>query len=128
MLISPRTASYNSGRLLHGIIYLHPITNGRVNDTARRHFRALRALCGDAALRNVVLANKSDVIYYEVVTPKWARDRTTVSRLDPNTRQFDIVGEMKNDERGKRGEVSRIGEKIPCDVPEYMEETCGSRR
>lgn len=61
------------------------------------------------SLRNVVLANASDVIYYEVITPKWARDSTTVSRLDPNTHQFDIIGEMKNDEHGKAAEVRLYG-------------------
>ncbi|EKM56078.1 uncharacterized protein PHACADRAFT_257139 [Phanerochaete carnosa HHB-10118-sp] len=61
------------------------------------------------SLRNVVLANKSDVIYYEVITPKWARDRTTISRLDPNTRQFDVIGEMKNDGDGKAEEVRLYG-------------------
>lgn len=61
------------------------------------------------SLRNVVLSNKSDVIYYEVVTPKWQRDRTTISRLDPNTRQFDVIGEVKNDGRGKAEEVRLYG-------------------
>ena len=61
------------------------------------------------SLRNVVLANASDVIYYEVITPKWARGSTTVSRLDPNTHQFDVVGEMRNDERGKAAEVRLYG-------------------
>ena len=60
------------------------------------------------SLRNVILSNKSDVIYYEVVTPKWARDRTTISRLDPNTRQFDVIGEMKN-QHGKAEEVRLYG-------------------
>lgn len=61
------------------------------------------------SLRNVILSNKTDVIYYEVVTPKWARDRTTISRLDPNTRQFDIIGEMKNNGDGKAEEVRLYG-------------------
>lgn len=61
------------------------------------------------SLRNVVLANASDVIYYEVITPKWARSSTTISRLDPNTRQFDVIGEMKNDEHGKAAEVRMYG-------------------
>lgn len=61
------------------------------------------------SLRNVVVSNKSDVIYYEIITPKWARDRTTISRLDPNTRQFDVIGEMKNDDDGKAEEVRLYG-------------------
>ena len=50
------------------------------------------------SLHNVVIANASDVIYYEVVTPKWAKHLTKVSRLDPNTRQFDLVGELQNED------------------------------
>ncbi|KAI0093835.1 hypothetical protein BDY19DRAFT_989369 [Irpex rosettiformis] len=61
------------------------------------------------SLRNVILSNKSDVIYYEVITPKWARGVTTISRLDPNTRQYDIVGEMKNDAKGHAAEVKMWG-------------------
>ncbi|KAI0818656.1 hypothetical protein BC629DRAFT_1588008 [Irpex lacteus] len=61
------------------------------------------------SLRNVILSNKSDVIYYEVITPKWARGVTTISRLDPNTRQYDVVGEMKNDEKGHAAEVKLWG-------------------
>ncbi|GJE88054.1 hypothetical protein PsYK624_041370 [Phanerochaete sordida] len=61
------------------------------------------------SLRNVIVSNKSDVIYYEIVTPKWQRDLTTISRLDPNTRQFDVIGEMKNDHHGKAEEVRLYG-------------------
>lgn len=61
------------------------------------------------SLRNVVLANTSDVIYYEVVTPKWARGNTTLSRLDPNTHQFDTIAEMRNNEEGKAAEVRLYG-------------------
>lgn len=48
------------------------------------------------SLHNVVISNSSDVIYYEIVTPKWERRLTKISRLDPNTRQFDFVGELQN--------------------------------
>ncbi|KAI0699658.1 hypothetical protein BC835DRAFT_522178 [Cytidiella melzeri] len=61
------------------------------------------------SLRNVVLSNQSDVIYYEVITPKWAQGVTTISRLDPNTRQYDVIGEMKNDLRGNASEVKLYG-------------------
>ncbi len=61
------------------------------------------------SLRNVVVSNASDVIYYEIVTPKWARGNTTISRMDPNTRQFDIIAEMKNDDKGKAAEVRLYG-------------------
>ncbi|KAI0062034.1 hypothetical protein BV25DRAFT_689489 [Artomyces pyxidatus] len=50
------------------------------------------------SLHNVVISNHSDVIYYEVVTPKWGRGTTRVSRLDPNARAFDVVGELRNED------------------------------
>ena len=61
------------------------------------------------SLRNVILSNKSDVIYYEIITPKWAQSVTTISRLDPNTKQYDVVGEMKNDNKGHATEVKLYG-------------------
>ncbi|KAF7799688.1 hypothetical protein EIP86_010930 [Pleurotus ostreatoroseus] len=72
------------------------------------------------SLRNVVLANASDVIYYEVVTPKWARGSTTISRLDPNTHQFDIIGEMHNDEQGKAAQVRLYGGALKS-VKEFLQ-------
>ncbi|TFK87695.1 hypothetical protein K466DRAFT_469438, partial [Polyporus arcularius HHB13444] len=46
------------------------------------------------SLRNVVLANASDVLYYEVVTPVWERHLTRISRLDVKTQGFDTVAEL----------------------------------
>jgi hypothetical protein len=74
------------------------------------------------SLRNVVLSNKSDVIYYEVITPKWAERVTTVSRLDPNTRQYDVIGEMHNDERGHAAEVKLYGG-APQPVGDFLEKS-----
>ncbi|TBU26089.1 hypothetical protein BD309DRAFT_868996 [Dichomitus squalens] len=64
------------------------------------------------SLRNVVLANSSDVLYYEVVTPAWERHRTRVSRLDPNAQVFSVVAEMLNghapeDTKGKEEDAKR---------------------
>ncbi|KAI0345013.1 hypothetical protein BDW22DRAFT_988143 [Trametopsis cervina] len=72
------------------------------------------------SLRNVVLSNSSDVLYYEVVTPRWARGTTTVSRLDPNTRQYDVVGELTNDERGHAAQV-RVYGGASTPVQEFLE-------
>ncbi|KAI0373197.1 hypothetical protein BV20DRAFT_962997 [Pilatotrama ljubarskyi] len=55
-----------------------------------------RLVLTTTSLRNVVLANATDVLYYEVVTPRWERHLTRVSRLDPNTRCFDPVVELLN--------------------------------
>lgn len=56
-----------------------------------------RLVLTTTSLHNVVISNDSDVIYYEVVTPKWDRHLTTISRLNPNTREFDVVGELQNE-------------------------------
>lgn len=68
-----------------------------------------RIVLTTTSLRNVILANSSDLIYYEIITPRWARGTTTISRLDPNTRQYDIIGEMKNDDSGNAAEVRLYG-------------------
>ena len=78
-----------------------------------------RLVLTTTSLRNVVLANKSDVIYYEIITPRWARESTTISRLDPNTHQFDIIGEIRNDVHGKASEVSLYGA-APKAVREWL--------
>ncbi|KAI0823913.1 hypothetical protein BC628DRAFT_1323970 [Trametes gibbosa] len=58
--------------------------------------KAHRLVLTTTSLRNVVLANATDVLYYEVVTPRWERHLTRVSRLDVNTRCFDLVAELVN--------------------------------
>lgn len=50
------------------------------------------------SLHNVVIANSSDAIYYEIVTPKWERCITRINKLDPNMREFDLIGELKNED------------------------------
>ncbi|KAI0078963.1 hypothetical protein K474DRAFT_1659652 [Panus rudis PR-1116 ss-1] len=50
--------------------------------------------------RNVVISNSSDVIFYEIVTPRWEKHLTKISRLDPNTKLFDQIAEFQN-EKGK---------------------------
>ena len=44
-----------------------------------------------------MIANASDVLYYEVVTPRWEPHLTRISRLDPDTRFFDLIGELHNE-------------------------------
>ncbi|OCH88240.1 hypothetical protein OBBRIDRAFT_734857 [Obba rivulosa] len=48
------------------------------------------------SLHNVVISNASDVLYYEVVTPKWERHSTKISRLDPVAHQFHLIAEFQN--------------------------------
>lgn len=50
------SASYSNKIKLHGIIYLHPITDARMQGSAKRNLYMSKKLCGNNALKNVVLA------------------------------------------------------------------------
>ena len=64
-----------SGRKLTGIIYLHRITDPRMGGISIRNMRTFRKLCGEDALRNVV-----------VVTTRWddvlQKDREAMGRRE----------------------------------------------
>ncbi|CUS06775.1 unnamed protein product [Tuber aestivum] len=49
------TYTYKQGRLLSGIIYLHPITHTRMEGSALRNLRMFWSLCGQEFLSNVLL-------------------------------------------------------------------------
>ncbi|KAJ2922067.1 hypothetical protein H1R20_g15027, partial [Candolleomyces eurysporus] len=46
---------YRKGQILHGIIYVHRISDAHVNDLAKTNFGIFRELCGDYYLRNVII-------------------------------------------------------------------------
>ena len=48
-------ASYNNRVLLHGIIYLHRIADVRMQGSAKKNLLMFKKLCGEDALRKVVL-------------------------------------------------------------------------
>ncbi|KAF8606256.1 hypothetical protein BDV93DRAFT_604752 [Ceratobasidium sp. AG-I] len=47
--------TYHQDQLLSGIIYMHRISDNRVGGASRRNFNVFRKLCGEGALRNVVV-------------------------------------------------------------------------
>ena len=47
--------TYRNDRLLSGIIYLHPITDIRMEGSAMKNLRTFQSLCGQEALVNVLL-------------------------------------------------------------------------
>ncbi|OBZ66121.1 hypothetical protein A0H81_13751 [Grifola frondosa] len=49
-------ASYEDGRLLTGIVYMHRISDRRMGGIARESFRLFRKTCGDRTMKNVVIA------------------------------------------------------------------------
>ncbi|KAJ2913974.1 hypothetical protein MD484_g6445, partial [Candolleomyces efflorescens] len=48
-------SQYRQGKLLHGIIYLHRISDIRVGGMAKANFGVFKKLCGDEPLQHVVL-------------------------------------------------------------------------
>ncbi|KAF7327942.1 GTP-binding protein A [Mycena kentingensis (nom. inval.)] len=54
--------TYESGKKLTGVIYIHRISDNRMGGIAMRNFRMFRQLCGDTTLKNVV-----------IVTTMWAQ-------------------------------------------------------
>ncbi|CCM03856.1 uncharacterized protein FIBRA_06005 [Fibroporia radiculosa] len=49
------SSSYRKKHMLHGIIYLHRISDNRMGGTAMRNFKMFRQLCGQGALSNSVI-------------------------------------------------------------------------
>lgn len=49
-------SSYQDGRQLSGIIYMHRISDIRMSGIALENFRLFRKICGDAAMQNVIIA------------------------------------------------------------------------
>ena len=46
---------YDKGFLLSGLIYIHPISDNQFGQIAERNFDIFCKICGDAALKNVIL-------------------------------------------------------------------------
>ncbi|TDL20228.1 hypothetical protein BD410DRAFT_791341 [Rickenella mellea] len=51
-----------------------------------------------SSIHNVVISNSSDVIYYEIVTPKWEPSLTRVRKMDHVSKQLEVVAEIKNEQ------------------------------
>ncbi|KAF8513909.1 hypothetical protein BU17DRAFT_52960 [Hysterangium stoloniferum] len=47
------------------------------------------------SLRNTTISDSTDNIYYEVRTESWIPLHTKVKRLDPETRQYEVRGEIQ---------------------------------
>lgn len=65
------TDSYSNKVLLHGIIYLHRITDVRMQGSAKKNLLMFKKLCGDDALRKVILTTTM----WDKVPPHEAVDR-----------------------------------------------------
>jgi hypothetical protein len=73
--------SYKERVVLAGVIYMHRISDIRMTGTSRRNFRIFRKLCGEDALKNVVIA-----------TTMWGK----VDMEEGETRERDLHGFFKD--------------------------------
>jgi hypothetical protein len=62
--------------MLHGVIYLHRITDEKVGGKARRVFKAFSTLCGSEALQNVA-----------IVTTMWDRPEVSLNLAQHESRE-----------------------------------------
>ena len=76
MLAAWLTATYDGQIKLHGILYLHRITDVRLGGSAKRNMRMFQKLCGSNELQNVILA-----------TTMW----TEVARSDAIRRETELM-------------------------------------
>lgn len=74
------TASYSNSIKLHGIIYLHRITDPRMQGSGMRNLHMFKRLCGDQNLSNVVMAT----CQWERVAEEDGREREKQLKETPN--------------------------------------------
>jgi hypothetical protein len=53
--LAPPTCRYEQGIALAGVLYFHRISDPKMGGTSTRNFKMFRKLCGDTALRNVII-------------------------------------------------------------------------
>ncbi|KAG2132834.1 uncharacterized protein EDB93DRAFT_893587 [Suillus bovinus] len=58
-----------------------------------------------ASVQNVVISNPTDALFYEVLTPEWESQQTTVRRLDTRAQRYDTIGSIRS-QSGKPVAVS----------------------
>jgi len=46
-------------------------------------------------INNTTIASSTDVIYFEVITPKWTPKMTRVNKRDPETRKLEMIAEVE---------------------------------
>jgi hypothetical protein len=74
------TDSYTNAININGIIYLHRISDVRMQGSARKNLLMFKKLCGTNALQSVVLATTM----WDRVTPQEGADRETELKMNPD--------------------------------------------
>jgi myosin heavy subunit len=72
--------SYEQGRLLAGVLYIHRITDKRVGGLARRNFAVFRRLCGETTLKNTM-----------VVTNMWTPNASEAVAAEEEDRERELA-------------------------------------
>lgn len=84
------TKCYQKGRKLNGILYLHRITDPRMQGTALRNFRIFRSLCGDDFYSHVILG----ISFWYVLEKTPGGAAIGQKRLDQLVGDYEFWGSM----------------------------------
>jgi len=79
-IVAWTSSTYKEKRLLSGIIYMHRISDVRMEGSALKNLRMFQSLCGDKALNNVLLTTTQ----WSNVEPKKGEARERELRESPN--------------------------------------------
>lgn len=55
----------------------------------------LRLELTQPGINNTTIASSTDIVYYEVITPKWSPNMTRVSKRDNESRKLELVAELE---------------------------------
>ncbi|CAG7558808.1 unnamed protein product [Fusarium equiseti] len=77
-------ASYANGMRIHGIIYLHPITNNRMAGSGQRNIEMVKAMCGFSSYSSLALA-----------TTRWPTSKNPVERSSLQAREMQLAQDGK---------------------------------
>ena len=80
------TKTYASGKLLNGLVYLHPINNTRIEGSALTNLRVFRKLCGADCFKHVFLCST----FWDVT-----EEATGISREKELCESPELWGQMK---------------------------------
>ncbi|TDL17319.1 P-loop containing nucleoside triphosphate hydrolase protein [Rickenella mellea] len=83
-------ASYKSGYILSGIIYMHRISDPRMTGINVRNFSMFLKLCGDSTLKNVIICTTM----WDTVSPEEGADRELELETDFFKPVLDMQGHL----------------------------------
>jgi len=117
-IVAWTSSTYKEKRLLSGIIYLHRISDVRMEGSALKNLRMFRSLCGEKALHNVLLTTT----HWSSVDPKKGAARERELRESPNFFKG-LLDRGASLERfmGDRGSGLELVHKLMGSIPEALD-------